>query len=183
MELPELNLGNTKHGMIRTGDKLDTGLFGINQHHGFDYFRNDISNASAGCLVGRTRKGHREFMKLIKQASRYQSNSNYKFLTTIIAGDDLEKQQFSNEEQTFNWNNFVQVLASTDIEVEDLKVAQLAQAILESGRGTSKLFKLHGNPFGMKYRPGMSQIASPIEYDASDETDTYCKFTTLSDAV
>ena len=169
--------------MIRTGDKLDTGLFGINQHHGFDYFRNDISNASAGCLVGRTRKGHREFMKLIKQDSRYQSNSNYKFLTTIIAGDDLEKQQFSNEEQTFNWNNFVQVLASTDIEVEDLKVAQLAQAILESGRGTSKLFKLHGNPFGMKYRPGMSQIASPIEYDASDETDTYCKFTTLSDAV
>ncbi|MEO0686712.1 MAG: N-acetylmuramoyl-L-alanine amidase, partial [Cyanobacteria bacterium J06649_11] len=54
---------------------------------------------------------------------------------------------------------------------------------MESGRGKSKLFKLHGNPFGMKYRPGMSQIASPIEYEASDETDTYCKFATLSDAV
>ncbi|MDJ0619732.1 MAG: peptidoglycan-binding domain-containing protein [Calothrix sp. MO_192.B10] len=75
--------------MIRTGDKLDTGLFYINQHYGYDYPRNNISYASAGCLVGRTRKGHREFMKLIKQDWRYQSNRNYKFLTTIIAGDDL----------------------------------------------------------------------------------------------
>ena len=29
--------------MIRTGDKLDTGLFGINQHWGYDYPRNDIN--------------------------------------------------------------------------------------------------------------------------------------------
>lgn len=78
--------------MIRTGDKLDTGLFYINQHYGYDYPRNNIGYASAGCLVGRTRKGHWEFMKLIKQDWRYQSNRNYKFLTTIIAGDDLQQQ-------------------------------------------------------------------------------------------
>lgn len=78
--------------MIRTDDKLDTGRFKINQHHGFDYPRNNIKYASAGCLVGRTRKGHREFMRLIKQDWRYQSNRNYKFMTTIIAGDDLLKQ-------------------------------------------------------------------------------------------
>lgn len=77
--------------MTRTGDKLDTGLFHINQHYGYDYPRNNISYASAGCLVGRTRKGHRDFMKLIKQDWRYQSNHNYKFMTTIIAGDDLLK--------------------------------------------------------------------------------------------
>lgn len=79
--------------MIRTGDKLDTGRFGINQHYGYDYPRDNIGLAGAGCLVGRTRKGHRDFMKLIKQDSRYQSNrNNYRFMTTIIAGDDLIKQ-------------------------------------------------------------------------------------------
>jgi len=78
--------------MIRTGDKLDTGLFYINQHHGYDYPRNNISYAGAGCLVGRTRQDHRDFMKLIKQDWRYKSNENYKFMTTIIAGDDLLQQ-------------------------------------------------------------------------------------------
>jgi hypothetical protein len=74
---------------IRTGDKLYTGDFEINQHYGFDYPYNDISYAGAGCLVGRTRQGHREFMALIKQDKRYQLNNRYKFLTTVIPGDDL----------------------------------------------------------------------------------------------
>jgi predicted chitinase len=77
----------------RTGDKLDTGSsFGINQHWGYDLPHNNVYNASAGCLVGRTRQGHREFMRIIKQDKRYQKNHNYLFLTTIIPGDDLEKQ-------------------------------------------------------------------------------------------
>jgi hypothetical protein len=75
--------------MIRTGDKLDTGLFDINQHWGYDMPRNNISFASAGCLVGRTRQGHREFMQLIKQDKRYQLNKQYMFLTTIIPGNEL----------------------------------------------------------------------------------------------
>jgi hypothetical protein len=51
--------------------------------------RNNISFASAGCLVGRTRQGHREFMQLIKQDKRYQLNRQYMFLTTIIPGNEL----------------------------------------------------------------------------------------------
>lgn len=78
--------------MKRPGDFLDTGLFGINQHWGYDYTRTDISLASAGCLVGRTRQGHREFMRIIKEDNRYQDNSKYIFYSTIIAGDDLAKQ-------------------------------------------------------------------------------------------
>lgn len=74
---------------IRTGDQIYTGLYGINQHWGYDYPRNDISIAGAGCLVGRTTSGHEEFMALIKQDKRYQLNNNYKFLTTIIPGDEL----------------------------------------------------------------------------------------------
>ena len=82
----------------------------------------------------------------------------------------------------FNWNDFVQVLARTNIEFEHLKVAQLAQAILESGWGKSKLFKLHANPFGMKYRQEM-QISTPVEYDAHDGIDIYCNFAALEDAI
>lgn len=83
----------------------------------------------------------------------------------------------------FNWEDFVKALASTPIEFKALKVIELAQAILESGRGTSDLFKLHGNPYGMKYRPEMSQIAVPIEYQASDGIDIYCKFANLVNTV
>jgi hypothetical protein len=75
--------------MFRTGDKLDTGLFAINQHWGYDLPRNNISFASAGCLVGRSKEGHREFMELIKQDKRYQLNRQYTFVTTVIPGDEL----------------------------------------------------------------------------------------------
>lgn len=75
--------------MIRTGDRIDNGLFGINQHHGYDHPQNDIHTASAGCLVGRTRAGHSQFMKVIESDRRYQSNPNFIFSTTIIAGNKL----------------------------------------------------------------------------------------------
>ncbi|MBC6481417.1 MAG: hypothetical protein GDA56_30345 [Hormoscilla sp. GM7CHS1pb] len=77
--------------MIRTNDRLDTGYFGINQHYGYDHPRNDIYTASAGCLVGRTRRGHREFMSIIKQDRRYRTNYNYVFYSTVIAGDDWKR--------------------------------------------------------------------------------------------
>lgn len=76
--------------MMRTGDRRDTNNnFAINQHYGYDYPRKSIQKASAGCLVGRTRQGHRDFMAIIKQDRRYQKNENYLFYTTIIPGDDL----------------------------------------------------------------------------------------------
>jgi N-acetylmuramoyl-L-alanine amidase len=84
----------------------------------------------------------------------------------------------------FIWNDFVQILKETNIEFESLKVIQLAQAILESGRGQSDLFKLHANPFGMKYRKEMVSIADLVIYtDSAGETDTYCKFDDLEEAV
>ncbi|MDZ8106012.1 MAG: peptidoglycan-binding domain-containing protein [Nostoc sp. DedQUE12a] len=75
----------------RVGDKVDTGLFLVNQHYGYDAPVNDIKNASAGCLVGRRREGHREFMSIIKQDRRYLANKNYVFYTAVIPGDDLLK--------------------------------------------------------------------------------------------
>lgn len=76
---------------FRSGDRIDTGFFGINQHWGYDLPINNIANASAGCLVGRTTAGHREFMQLVKRDIRYQANRSYLFTTTIIGGDDLVK--------------------------------------------------------------------------------------------
>lgn len=77
---------------IRTGDRLDTGYFGINQHNGYDNPVTHVGKASAGCLVGRSRAEHRQFMKLIKQDRRYQANKRFIFTSTIIPGDALEKQ-------------------------------------------------------------------------------------------
>ncbi|HAJ60428.1 MAG TPA: peptidoglycan-binding protein [Cyanobacteria bacterium UBA8543] len=76
----------------RPGDKTDTGLFDINQHWGFDLPYNNVYYASAGCLVGRTRTGHREFMSLIKKDRRYQINRNYLYYTAVISGSDLIQQ-------------------------------------------------------------------------------------------
>ena len=59
--------------MMRTGDDVFEGNFGINQHHGYDHPQNDIYTASAGCLVGRTRAGHSQFMEVIKSDRRYQA--------------------------------------------------------------------------------------------------------------
>jgi hypothetical protein len=73
----------------RTGDSIDEGLFGINQHWGYDM--RQVGRASAGCLVGQSSQSHKDFMQLIKQDRRYQLNSGYVFLTTVIAGDDLAK--------------------------------------------------------------------------------------------
>jgi hypothetical protein len=77
----------------RTGDKTDVGSgFAINQHKGFNMPVGDIGPASAGCLVGRTNKGHEEFMALVKTDLRFkEASKGYKYITTVIAGDDLKK--------------------------------------------------------------------------------------------
>jgi lysozyme family protein len=73
----------------RINDRRETGNFGVNQHWGGDAPKNDIGRWSAGCLVGRTRDGHREFMKIIKQDPRYQRDRGYVFRSIVIPGDDL----------------------------------------------------------------------------------------------
>nr|WP_208246961.1 hypothetical protein [Rhizobium sp. T1473]MCA0804542.1 hypothetical protein [Rhizobium sp. T1473] len=73
----------------RTGDELDTGLFAINQHWGYDAPKDDLGRTSAGCLVGRTKDGHRKFMQLIKADPRYLANHSYRFLTAVMPGDEV----------------------------------------------------------------------------------------------
>jgi hypothetical protein len=74
---------------IRTGDKIDVGNFGINQHWGYNLPLNDVGKASAGCLVGRSRFEHRLFMQLVKSDSRYRNSREFLFGTAIIDASKL----------------------------------------------------------------------------------------------
>lgn len=73
----------------RDGDPTDTGQFGINQHWGYDMAKHDIGNASAGCLVGRTKAGHREFMALVKGDPRYGASRGFRFMTAVMLASDV----------------------------------------------------------------------------------------------
>jgi len=68
----------------RDNDRHTTGFYGINQHHGANAPQDDIGGHSAGCLVGRTVAGHKEFMKIVKTDPRYLADKKYVFRTTVM---------------------------------------------------------------------------------------------------
>ncbi len=75
----------------RTGDAIDIGTnFGVNQHMAFDAAI--VGKWSAGCLVGQGKDLHLQFLKTLKTDPRFKLTASYKFVSTIIAGDDLLKQ-------------------------------------------------------------------------------------------
>ncbi|SDO88675.1 hypothetical protein SAMN04489867_0858 [Pedococcus dokdonensis] len=78
---------------IRPGDKqFNAGSgSGINQHSGHNQSPADIGKMSAGCLVGQNDAEHKKFMKIVKTDPRFAANHGYRFITTVIAGDDLDK--------------------------------------------------------------------------------------------
>jgi peptidoglycan hydrolase-like protein with peptidoglycan-binding domain len=65
-----------------------TGIFGVNQHWGYDRPKDDVGTASAGCLVGEKRDGHRAFMAVVKSDARFRANNGYKFVTAVIPGHE-----------------------------------------------------------------------------------------------
>ena len=69
------------------------------------------------------------------------------------------------------------------IQYPELKAVTLAQWMLESGRATSKLAKLHYNFGGLKWRREMVPYATRIEYEAHDGVDFYCKFATVENFI
>lgn len=74
---------------IRTGDEEDTGFFGINQHHGYNMSVDNVNNASAGCLVGRTIDGHKQFMEIVKADPRYKKDHKFVFTATVMDAKDI----------------------------------------------------------------------------------------------
>lgn len=79
---------------IRPGDKQFTvgSGAGINQHSGLNQSAADIGKMSAGCLVGQNDAEHKKFMKVLRGDPRFVANNGYRFMTAVIAGDDLDKK-------------------------------------------------------------------------------------------
>lgn len=76
---------------FRTGDKIFVGKdFGINQHS-TTVKTGRVGDWSAGCLVGREWGEHLTFLSTVKSDVRYTLNPNYRFISTVIPGDELPK--------------------------------------------------------------------------------------------
>jgi Putative peptidoglycan binding domain len=64
--------------------------FGVHHHWGYDLPHDDMGNSSAGCLVGRSTQGHREFMALVLDDPRYKANPTYRFIAAVMPAGDLQ---------------------------------------------------------------------------------------------
>ena len=92
----------------------------------------------------------------------------------------------------FSWSEYILALATTTEiapRYHKLRIVQLAQAIIESGRGASKLFQEAGNPYGMKWRDRIDEnygnkitrkitLVTPSEPNGSD----WCQWQTAEQA-
>lgn len=77
------------------------------------------------------------------------------------------------------FDDLVACYKAINVAFQELKPVTLAQWILESGRGTSELATNHLNFAGLKWRSEMVGYAVPVQYEAHDGIDFYCKFDTL----
>ena len=76
-----------RNGKVDKEDKKEYSIIGANQHSASD--QKFVDNASAGCPVGRTSKGHQEFMNYLRQYVDYQADNNFIFSTTFIQAKNL----------------------------------------------------------------------------------------------
>lgn len=76
------------------------------------------------------------------------------------------------------FNELVARYVVARVRYPQLKPITLAQWMLESGRGTSRLAIEHYNFGGLKWRAEMKPYAAPVLYDAHDGTELYCRFLT-----
>ncbi len=74
------------------------------------------------------------------------------------------------------FDNLVAACRQAVIAHPKLRAVTLAQWMLESGRGTSKLATQHNNFGGLKWRPEMAAYATKVFYEAHDGGDYYCRF-------
>jgi hypothetical protein len=83
-------------------------------------------------------------------------------------------------EVTEDFRKLAKLYNNSDIEYPQLRDITLAQWILESGYGQSELARRHFNFAGLKWRPEMQGHATPVDYQAHDGLDKYCKFESLA---
>jgi hypothetical protein len=87
-----------KNGKRDTGDLIQTGNFGLNQHGADENPEKIIGGWGAGALIGWSMEEHQKFMGILKGDARYQKNRNYHFTTTIINADELAAKESIDSE-------------------------------------------------------------------------------------
>ena len=73
------------------------GQFGVHHHWGYDYPKDDAGKSSAGCQVGRTKLGHRQFIKLLKTDERYQKDQKFMWSSTVMPQQWVLKDQRASD--------------------------------------------------------------------------------------
>jgi N-acetylmuramoyl-L-alanine amidase len=81
------------------------------------------------------------------------------------------------------FKEFVKAVKATPFEFENLKEIYVAQCLLESDHGNSKLFLNYNNPQGMKYRDEIKDYATKVTYEACDGVDGYANFKNYDNAI
>ncbi len=74
------------------------------------------------------------------------------------------------------WTQLIDAVREQDVPAPLLRPVLLAQCIVESARGTSRLALDHGNFAGIKWRPEMKGHGTKVQYGAHDGVDDYCAF-------
>ena len=74
------------------------------------------------------------------------------------------------------WERFVFEVEYGPTLPDEMRVALVAQAIIESGRGTSKVSQTCLNFCGIKYRPELEGIATPQKVEVTSEVEGYAIF-------
>jgi hypothetical protein len=77
-----------RNGKLDEGDLKERSLIGANQHSATD--QKLVDSASAGCPVGRTSKGHQEFMSFLQKDVDYKNNKGFTFSTSFIPANELK---------------------------------------------------------------------------------------------
>ena len=74
----------------RNGDERQRGLYGMDQHGGFDAPGDEVGGIGAGCLVGRVQDGHRAFMALLRDDARWRASHAYRFMVSLLGVEEVE---------------------------------------------------------------------------------------------
>jgi hypothetical protein len=155
----------------REGDKVDVGEFGINQHHGYDLPHGDLGKSSAGCLVGRMRKGHHEFMDTVKSDPRYREDKKFVFTTTVMPALLIVNESVDKSPSPV-------VLPKGDLISADAEALIIAS---EVGDIDHPDIRLSHTQYDARYRRpewpgGGSGVTIGIGYDVGAEPESFKKF-------
>jgi hypothetical protein len=73
----------------REGDRAERGLYILDQHGAMDALRERVGGAGAGCLVGQSQEGHREFIDRLRDDPRWRVNAAHLFTTSVVRAEEV----------------------------------------------------------------------------------------------